>query len=282
MQITLADVKKRFDEYGFAKVPAAFPTASATAMREQVWSILIKHGIQATDRTTWRSPLPEACRSELNMLTPKGTFDSAASPGLINAIDHVLGFSHWRKPDHWFSTLVTFPGARTWDIPRKPWHIDFDTRGARLPGLRLLAFIGEVRAHSGGTLVLQNSDRVIHRLVLTGNQFHSSVDLHRLLAGYHPLLRILLSDEQAADRIERLSKGTDIDGSLIRVVELTGSPGDVVIMHPWLLHSAAPNCGGLPRMMLKQSVSSLKGLRFKASQPLTRISQVARRLVMRD
>jgi hypothetical protein len=41
----------------------------------------------------------------------------------------------------------------------------------------------------------------------------------------------------------------DLDGIPVRVVELTGEPGDVVLAHPWLLHHAAPNTASYPRMM---------------------------------
>ena len=40
----------------------------------------------------------------------------------------------------------------------------------------------------------------------------------------------------------------------MRVVELTGEAGDVVIGHPWLLHAGAPNCGAAPRLMRVQRV----------------------------
>jgi hypothetical protein len=37
-------------------------------------------------------------------------------------------------------------------------------------------------------------------------------------------------------------------------VELSGAPGDVVLMHPWQLHAPAPNCGTSPRLLLSQSI----------------------------
>ncbi len=41
----------------------------------------------------------------------------------------------------------------------------------------------------------------------------------------------------------------DLDGIPVRVVELTGSAGDVYVTHPWVLHSIAPNANHTPRMM---------------------------------
>jgi ectoine hydroxylase-related dioxygenase (phytanoyl-CoA dioxygenase family) len=42
-------------------------------------------------------------------------------------------------------------------------------------------------------------------------------------------------------------EGADVGG---HVVELTGQPGDVVFLHPHVLHAAAPNDGDGPRLMV--------------------------------
>jgi hypothetical protein len=47
---------------------------------------------------------------------------------------------------------------------------------------------------------------------------------------------------------------TETEGREIRIVELTGEPGDVVITHPWTLHCIAPNAGSQPRMMTSKNV----------------------------
>jgi hypothetical protein len=38
-----------------------------------------------------------------------------------------------------------------------------------------------------------------------------------------------------------MEQGAAVSGVPVRVVELTGQPGDVVFMHPHLFHAAAPN-----------------------------------------
>jgi hypothetical protein len=40
----------------------------------------------------------------------------------------------------------------------------------------------------------------------------------------------------------------------VRVAELTGQPGDVVLTHPWVLHSWSYNTGSYPRMMLTKNL----------------------------
>jgi ectoine hydroxylase-related dioxygenase (phytanoyl-CoA dioxygenase family) len=52
---------------------------------------------------------------------------------------------------------------------------------------------------------------------------------------------------------------TVVDGVPLRVVELTGEPGDMVFCHPVMVHCAAPNRGVRPRFMrVKQQAARLK------------------------
>ena len=43
-------------------------------------------------------------------------------------------------------------------------------------------------------------------------------------------------------------------GSLLPFVELTGEPGDVWLMHPWMLHAPSANCSARPRMVLTERI----------------------------
>ena len=45
-----------------------------------------------------------------------------------------------------------------------------------------------------------------------------------------------------------------VGGVAVRVVELCGGPGDVILMHPWLLHAASPNASDRPRFMLAKDI----------------------------
>ena len=53
-----------------------------------------------------------------------------------------------------------------------------------------------------------------------------------------------------ADRTAAFMDGeTIVEGVPLRVVELTGEPGDMVFCHPLMVHCAAPNRGTQPRFM---------------------------------
>ena len=58
------------------------------------------------------------------------------------------------------------------------------------------------------------------------------------------------------DRSARLMHaGHEIGGIPVRVAELTGEPGDMIVGHPWLLHAIARNCGDKPRFMCVQRIA---------------------------
>jgi ectoine hydroxylase-related dioxygenase (phytanoyl-CoA dioxygenase family) len=46
----------------------------------------------------------------------------------------------------------------------------------------------------------------------------------------------------------------EVEGVPVDVVELTGSPGDVVVTHLHVFHSASPNTAAEPRQMLAKAV----------------------------
>ncbi|WP_171064674.1 phytanoyl-CoA dioxygenase family protein [Actinomadura soli] len=47
-----------------------------------------------------------------------------------------------------------------------------------------------------------------------------------------------------------MTRGTTVAGVPVRVVELTGRPGDVVFLHPHLFHAPAANRSAAPRLMI--------------------------------
>lgn len=64
-----------------------------------------------------------------------------------------------------------------------------------------------------------------------------------------------------ADRTAAFMDGeTIVEGVPLRVVELTGEPGDMVFCHPVMVHCRAPNRGVRPRFMrIKQQLLTRQG-----------------------
>ena len=93
-----------------------------------------------------------------------------------------------------------------------------------------------------------------------------SADLRTAVYKAVPGLRDLWSREPGVDREERyMRNAVEIDGVSVKVVELTGKAGDVILMHPWIFHAAALNCGNAPRIVITQRLT-------KTGQAVTDVS----------
>jgi hypothetical protein len=64
-----------------------------------------------------------------------------------------------------------------------------------------------------------------------------------------------------ADRIAAfMDRETNVEGVPLRVVELTGEPGDMVFCHPLMVHCSTQNRGTRPRFMrIKQQLLTPEG-----------------------
>jgi hypothetical protein len=243
--------RDEFDRRGLLRLPATIPPAAVTAMRQRVWEHLLgKHAIYPDRPETWTVHYP----AQFQKLTGTGAFDAMATDELCAVIDDVLGAGRWERPAHWGRPLVTFPDPGTpWDIPADGWHLDTQDQG-ELAMVAVFAHLAPVRHRGGGTLVVSGSQRLTTPTgPRAGNVPARSGEVKAYLRTLHPWLHELWNPDGGTDRISRyLDTGAVIDGVDVRVEELTGEPGDAVIMHPRLLHTMAANSLDTPRMMLLQ------------------------------
>ncbi len=250
---------EEFQERGFIRVPGAFPADAAAAMVDRLWASLEKRfGVSRTDPATWK--LPPGL--ELRDLRRSSVFKGVGSATTTAALDDLIGEGRWEYPRHWASFLVSFPsrGVPTWTVPGG-WHTDWPYRAPqRGPvGALLFSFLSHVPPRHGGTVALEGSPGIVRAFVAQRPRVakEKMKFTRRALMNSDPWLKALDSDPDDSDRIERFM-GTEarIGGIRVRVTELTGEPGDIVIGHPWLLHSGAANCGTQPRFMLVQRIRS--------------------------
>jgi hypothetical protein len=72
----------------------------------------------------------------------------------------------------------------------------------------------------------------------------------------HPYLQELCTAGEADARFERFCQRVEeFDGIPLRVLENTSSAGDVILMHPLLLHAPpTTHLGSLPRLLLNKDI----------------------------
>ncbi len=254
------DQQHQFDDEGFVRLPGAFSVADAAAMEASVWRLLgEKFGVDREDKSTWK--LTQT--SSLQEVKSEPVFAAIGSPETCSAIDGILGEGRWRRPRDWGQLLVTFPtNGQPWVVPSEMWHTDFDFVEApdKIAGLLVVSFLAEVRPRSGGTVVIAGSHRLMQRFIPTrAPEVRAKMKLVRkaFLASQPWLLDLSAkhTNDTPEQRNQRfMTAGHCIEGIHLRVVELDGQPGDIVLGHPWLFHATAPNCGDLPRMMCVQRI----------------------------
>jgi hypothetical protein len=246
-----ANQRDEFDRRGFVRLPGAIPKADVDAMLDRVWDALASlHGVHRDAPETWTVPQPRGFKT----LERSGAFESVGNPMVREALDELLGRNTWRTTWRWGHLLAKFSVARTWDVPYQAWHLDSTASvpAGTLPGVTLFTFLASVSKGGGGTLVVEGSHRLVEDLMLNAKHAMSgrSRDIRKKLMRAVPWLRDLWS-RGGGEREERfMNEGVTTRGVDLRVVELTGEPGDVILMNPLVFHTAAPNRRADPRLML--------------------------------
>jgi Phytanoyl-CoA dioxygenase (PhyH) len=245
--------RDEFETQGLLKLPQAIPVETATQMADQTLAYLAtEESIQRNRGQGWLTERPAG----MQPLTRAGTFDAMADGAVPQVLDELYGPDRWKRPRHWGRALVTYKTTDQWDVPAGGWHLDGSTTTTDDPSaITVFAILAPLRPRGGGTLIVTGSHRVLRAHAADAAIDHSTKNkgVRRKLGDRHPWLRDLWSPARDAsfDRRRRyLEEGAVLDGVPVRIVELTGEPGDAFLMRADLFHTPAPNALDQPRMML--------------------------------
>jgi Phytanoyl-CoA dioxygenase (PhyH) len=244
-----------FARSGILRIPGAIASRDAEKMCNVVWTALHRrYEIRREVPDTWKarriSGMHDLPRSE--------TFAQIGSPPVREALDDLLGRRNWEPPERWGSLLVVFPESREqWEVPHQAWHLDYPARS--LPGLfavRIFSCLAKLPPGSGGTLFVAGSHRLVENLARDGNvERLKSADARNGLIRTCSWVKELCSRDSADTRVQRFMERSEVSGDVeLRVIEMTGEPGDVLLTHPLLLHAPARNCASIPRIVLSSTV----------------------------
>lgn len=241
-----------FDRLGVVRLPGFYPAADMRAMADRLWAdIEHRFGMLRGQPDSWTLASP----AQFQALVRSGAFDALGSGKMAELADALLGAGAWDPPAHWGLPLVTFPAPK-WGLPRPPWHLD--TGACRyltpMPILRAFTFLEPVRPGGGGTLVVSGS----HRLALEMDRapdgsIMRSAEVRKRLSAEQPWFARLLAAPGVAYR-ELMNLDAQCGRHTVRLEEMAGAPGDVILMHPAVLHALAHNALDQPRMMVTISV----------------------------
>ena len=255
--------KRTFIERGYVSLPGVIDDV-ASGFEDFVGTCLSEvHGIRPEDRSTWDIPGPWV---GLKKYKEEDVLKAIGTPRLCAAIDDLLGAENWKTPRNWGGFLITFPDTdpKSWHIPSDGWHVDAHfTYASDTPfSIRVFTFLSHVGRRGGGTLVVSGSHRLVADYVAHLSVTEREAKYAKLKERFnssHPWLRGLTGGgEQDDNRVRSfMEEGTRIGDVDVRVEELHGEPGDVILMHPWVLHNRAPNSSDKPRFMLAKYIFSL-------------------------
>jgi hypothetical protein len=235
-----ADQSHTYAADGVVRLFGLIPTADIEAMRAAVWRKLDARSKPAARPT--------------KLSSKAGEFDALGSPAVRALLDHLLG--EWEEPTRWGLPLVAFhTGEAAWDVPHRNWHLDLGGRPGDFALARFFVVLEPSRPGGGGTGYVAGSHRLFQALAEREGRFLSSAQAKRLMGARTPWFADLAFLREGEDRIQRfMQEGAEIDGVRVRVCEMLGEPGDVILMHPMMLHAPMPNVLPTPRLMLTQFV----------------------------
>jgi hypothetical protein len=255
---------EEFDRSGIVRMPGAVAESAAEGMLRTIWNCLRdRYHIHWNAPDTWPEPEIRTARVEqihgfhrflgTHHLPKSVTFNEIGNATVCTALDQLLGAGNWQRPERWGSLLVTFPESRgRWDVPSTSWHLNLPAShsSSGLTAVRLFTCLAKLSPESGGTLFVSGSHRLVQNLVGESERLASPEARKRLIRA-HPWVRALCSRDEVGNRVQRFMRNASaLDGVDVRVVEMTGEPGDVILTHPMILHAPALNCSSAARFVL--------------------------------
>ena len=251
--------KESFVKWGFVKIDALIPNEVVDPIREAVLDRLRRHGFWGEEG--WEAPADAEAEKKLrNTIKEISRSSKSLRPILTERVlsyarDLVSGDEVEMSPP---ITQFLFTAPRSyvmnhdgrwngeWEVPRSIWHLDIPrSRSIGPPGPEMFTFLNKVEPKGGGTLLLAGSHRLLNDV-----DYLSSKGVKRKLKR-HAYFREL-TGKGDGDRSRFMEEVGNIDGVPVKVVELTGGPGDVYFVDLRLLHSLGANTSDQPRMMIAQ------------------------------
>ena len=251
--------KESFVKWGFVKIDALIPNEVVDPIREAVLDRLRRHGFWGEEG--WEAPADAEAEKKLrNTIKEISRSSKSLRPILTERVlsyarNLVSGDEVEMSPP---ITQFLFTAPRSyvmnhdgrwngkWEVPRNIWHLDMPrSRSIGPPGPEMFTFLNKVEPKGGGTLILAGSHRLLNDV-----DYLSSKGVKRKLKR-HAYFREL-TGKGDGDRSRFLEEIGYIDNVPVKVVELTGDPGDVYFVDLRLLHSLGANTSDQPRMMIAQ------------------------------
>ena len=250
-----ADIRSCFGATGVVRLRGAFAAEQAAVMKAAVWRHAERQaGLRPGDPASWAgSPVLNWQGLKHNpVFTPL-----VDNQSVRDALEVIFGAGAWQPPRFGAQILFSLPEPGPWVLP-DAWHMDCGFEEATWPvrSVKLFAFFGEIGPRGGGTMLLPGTHEVVDRYREgLPTPAGAGKENWRPFMRHDPWLARLLDGARLPDHGRPLvGAASEIDGVPVQVVELTGSPGDVVVTHLHVFHARSPNTDTVPRLMLGKEI----------------------------
>ncbi|KAJ5489211.1 hypothetical protein N7539_004101 [Penicillium diatomitis] len=241
-----------FMRHGYVRIPNCFTREKAAEWTADVWTRL---GYSSTDKSTWaaeRIHMPEHKWEPVQTFAPKAW---AAICELLGGEDRVaVDSAVWN--DAFIVNLGTPESEGNWTPAAEldNWHVDGDFfihfLDSPEQGLLVIPLFSDIQEHAGGTMVCSDAIGKVAQ------------HLYRHSEGVSPYMvpRGQPDDQTGAFYDTVLEQCHEFH-------EMTGKIGDVVLLHPLMLHSASVNSLRIPRIITNPPVSLKQPFNFDRPDP---------------
>jgi Phytanoyl-CoA dioxygenase (PhyH) len=229
-----------FVEHGYVRIAECFTRADAQPWLDEAW---VRLGYERDDPSTWaeqRVHMPSLRHVEVADFAPKVW---GAACQLLGGEDRI------EQPYTWGNGFIANLGLgvdRPWEPPSAAspdWHKDGDFFRHFLDspeqGLLTIVLWSDIEERGGGTFIAPDSVAPVARL------------LERRREG-------VLPDDFPYD---------ELIAQCSTFVETTGRLGDVVLMHPYMLHASSQNHRGTARFITNPPIALREPMRFDRDDP---------------
>ncbi|EMR68569.1 hypothetical protein UCREL1_4416 [Eutypa lata UCREL1] len=251
-----AEQVQSFMKYGFLRIPGAIPIENCDRWSKDVWHRL---GMDPNDKSTWTTERNHMAK--LNVVPAKEIAPKAwaAICELCGGEDRIA-----KGGEMWTDGFIVNLGSPETEGKKTPpkelglWHVDGDffTHFLDSPEQALLVIPcwSDIEKNGGATWICDEGPKKI-------GQF-----LYDHPEGLNPMM--CPREEPIVYAVEHSVFNTIIrDASDEGFHEMTGKKGDVILMHPLMLHSASENGRRLARIITNPPVSLAAPFQFNRDNP---------------
>jgi len=252
-KVLTEEQRAHFMEKGYVRVSDCFGQKEADWLLDNVWERL---GMDPNDQSTWtkeRINMPPHRTVHVKDLSPKAW---AVILELIGGEDRIN-----IERSHWHDAIIANLGSEEfrgdkWEPPKKlgNWHCDGDFYRHYLDSpeevLNVFPVLSEeIKPHAGGTMIAPESVSMVAKQLAD----HPEGIITKGAAGF-----------ECAEKIQQCTE----------FVELTGKLGEVIFVHPFMIHSASRNSLRIPRFITAPKIWLKEPLKY--NRPTEELSLVER------